>query len=114
MLVTQQVIESKVANKQPQLGLQLTHTFRQVMRRDMYALCDVNVTLVLQEAAVAAVSGDDVAETPSGSGMLRDGQASGSSSSLTGSQNEESEVARFGAAKEKKHSLENGITVFNR
>ena len=27
---------------------------------------------------------------------------------------EESEVARFGAAKEKKHSLENGITVFNR
>ena len=34
------------------------------------------------------------------------GQASG--------REEESEVARFGAAKEKKHSLENGITVFNR
>jgi hypothetical protein len=27
---------------------------------------------------------------------------------------EDSEVARFGAAKEKKHSLENGISVFNR
>lgn len=60
---------------------------------------------------MTAVSGEDVAEAePEQAGH-------GSSSNLAGSQpngDEASEVARFGAAKEKKHSLESGITVFNR
>ena len=71
---------------------------------------------LLQEAAVAAVSGKDVTE-PQAEGMLTGSQGFGGTSGLPGSQatgHEESEVARFGAAKEKKHSLENGITVFNR
>lgn len=71
---------------------------------------------MLQEAAVAAVSGEDVTELQAEevlSGSQGLGTASGLSASQ-GSSREESEVARFGAAKEKKHSLENGITVFNR
>ena len=60
---------------------------------------------------MTAVSGEDVAEPePEQAGR-------GSSSNLAGSQSngdEASEVARFGAAKEKKHSLESGISVFNR
>ena len=66
----------------------------------------------MQEAAIAAVSGEDVSETPEGSSA-----APGSSSNLNASQSngdQESEVARFGAAKEKKHSLETGISLFNR
>lgn len=65
----------------------------------------------MQEAAVEAVSGEDVAEP----GEEQTGH--GSSNNLAGSQaNEEeaSQVARFGAAKEKKHSLESGISTFNR
>ena len=72
--------------------------------------------MLLQEAAVAAVSGEDVTEFQS-EGMLAGSNGSGSTSGLPGGQasgREESEVARFGAAKEKKHSLENGISVFNR
>ena len=73
--------------------------------------------MLLQEAAVAAVSGEDVTE-PESEGMLAGSNSSESTSGLPGGQaigrEEESEVARFGAAKEKKHSLENGITVFNR
>ncbi len=67
----------------------------------------------MQEAAIAAVSGEDAAE-PQEEGMP---SGFGSASSLPGSHSnggEDSEVARFGAAKEKKHSLENGISVFNR
>lgn len=63
------------------------------------------------------MSGEDVTE-PRSEGMLASSQGFGSSSGLPGGQapghEEGSEVARFGAAKEKKHSLENGITVFNR
>ena len=58
-----------------------------------------------------AVSGEDVAEPD------QEQASHGSSSSLAGSQVngvEASEVARFGAAKEKKHSLESGISTFNR
>lgn len=73
--------------------------------------------MLLQEAAVAAVSGEDATE-PQSEGMLASSNGSGSTHGLPGGQatgrEEESEVARFGAAKEKKHSLENGITVFNR
>ena len=60
---------------------------------------------------MTAVSGEDVAESES------DQASYGSSSNLAGSQSnggEASEVARFGAVKEKKHSLESGISVFNR
>ncbi len=67
----------------------------------------------MQEAAIAAVSGEDAAE-PQEEGMP---SGFGSTSSLPGSHSnggDDSEVARFGAAKEKKHSLENGISVFNR
>lgn len=65
----------------------------------------------LQEAAVTAVSGEDIAEPE------QEQNQHGSSNNLAGSQSngdEASEVARFGAAKEKKHSLESGISVFNR
>ncbi|DBA73285.1 hypothetical protein WJX77_003623 [Trebouxia sp. C0004] len=68
----------------------------------------------LKEAAIAAVSGEDAAELQEQEGMP---SGFGSTSSLPGSHSnggEDSEVARFGAAKEKKHSLENGISVFNR
>ena len=68
----------------------------------------------LQEAAIAAVSGEDAAEPQEEEGMP---SGFGSTSSLPGSHSnggEDSEVARFGAVKEKKHSLENGISVFNR
>ncbi len=71
-------------------------------------------TKFLQEAAIAAVSGEDAAEPQEEQGMP---SGFGSTSSLPGSHSnggEDSEVARFGAAKEKKHSLENGISVFNR
>jgi hypothetical protein len=71
-------------------------------------------TIFLQEAAIAAVSGEDAAEPQEEQGMP---SGFGSTSSLLGSHSnggEDSEVARFGAAKEKKHSLENGISVFNR
>lgn len=71
-------------------------------------------TTFLQEAAVAAVSGEDAAEPQEEEGMP---SGFGSTSSLPGSHSngrEDSEVARFGAVKEKKHSLENGISVFNR
>ena len=74
------------------------------------------VCCFLQEAAVAAVSGEDVMESQA-EDMLSGSQGSNTASGLSasqGSSREESEVARFGAAKEKKHSLENGITVFNR
>ncbi|KAL3134912.1 hypothetical protein ABBQ32_007876 [Trebouxia sp. C0010 RCD-2024] len=70
----------------------------------------------LKEAAVAAVSGEDVTE-PQAEDMLSSSQGSNTAGGLSagqGSGHEESEVARFGAAKEKKHSLESGITVFNR
>ncbi|KAL0043362.1 hypothetical protein WJX79_002614 [Trebouxia sp. C0005] len=65
----------------------------------------------LKEAAIAAVSGEDPAEPQEDEGMP---SGFGSSSSLPANGGEDSEVARFGAAKEKKHSLENGISVFNR
>ena len=71
-------------------------------------------TTFLQEAAIAAVSGEDAAEPQEEEGMP---SGFGSTSSLPGSHSnggEDSEVARFGAVKEKKYSLENGISVFNR
>ena len=76
-----------------------------------------NLGLSVQEAAVAAVSGEDVSEAQAEADSLTSGQGARSSNSLSGTQTsggEESEVARFEASKEKKHSLENGITVFNR
>lgn len=60
---------------------------------------------------MTAVSGEDIAEPE------QEQNQHGSSNNLAGSQSngdEASEVARFGAAKEKKHSLESGISVFNR
>lgn len=66
----------------------------------------------LKEAAIAAVSGEDTSEPQEKEGMPTGSTAFGSTGNSNGG--EDSEVARFGAAKEKKHSLENGITVFNR
>lgn len=66
----------------------------------------------MQEAAIAAVSGEDTSEPQEEEGVSTGTTALGSTSNSNGG--EDSEVARFGAAKEKKHSLENGITVFNR
>ena len=66
----------------------------------------------MQEAAIAAVSGEDTSEPQEEEGMPTGSTALSSTGNPNGG--EDSEVARFGAAKEKKHSLENGITVFNR
>ena len=80
-------------------------------QRNVALSCFSCKTIFLQEAAIAAVSGEDPAEPQEDEGMP---SGFGSSSSLPANGGEDSEVARFGAAKEKKHSLENGISVFNR
>lgn len=71
----------------------------------------------MQEAAVAAVSGEDVTEPQTDGSMPAGSQGFASTGNFAGAQangGEGSEVARFEASKEKKHSLESGITVFNR
>ncbi len=93
----------------------LQHCFCSHQHPEYASLClTVTLALFVQEAAVAAVSGEDVSEPAEEEGVPA---AFGSTSNLSATQSgggEDSEVARFGAAKEKKHSLENGITVFNR
>lgn len=63
------------------------------------------------------MSGADVTDAHTDDSLPASSQGLGSSSNLAGAQvngDQESQVARFGAAKEKKHSLESGITAFNR